>query len=56
MDILVKLAVTLGVVVALAGAVYHHALGCEGGDMVSGKIVVGSSVEEVLELLAQKEV
>lgn len=56
MDMLMKLLVIAGVVVALAGAVYHHVWACEGMDMVSGKVVVGDSIEEVLEKLAQKEV
>lgn len=56
MDMLLKIIVIAGVVVALAGAVYHHVHACEGGDVYSGKVVVGDSVEEVLEKLAQKEV
>ena len=55
-DILYKIMMMLTFVVVAVGSWYHHSWGCEGLDLTSGKIVVGDSLEEVLEKLNRKDV
>lgn len=56
METLMKWVVIAGAVIAIAGGVSHHVWACEGGSVVSGQIVTGDTVEEVLAKLERKDV
>lgn len=55
-EIIYQVMIVLVFLVVAVGSWYHHSFACEGPPRVSGEIVVGDSVEEVMEKLNRKDV